>query len=107
MTVIDTQAAELEGLHKITAEQLALVKRRRQLKARREAIEAEEKEIRDELLKEMLADGAFGLLHNGKAVVRRVEVSSNTIDTKRLKSEFPEIANALVLERTYTRVDIS
>lgn len=107
MTVIDTQAAELEGLVQINADQLALVKRRRQLAARKAKIEAEMADIRDTLLGELDADAQMGLVHDGQVIVRKIVVNSTKLDTKALKEKFPEIANSLAVTSTYVRVDIS
>lgn len=103
----EVEAAELEGLVAITPEQLALVKRRRQLQERKDKIDAELKEIRDTLKKDLESEGRTGLLHNGKAIVKRIVVKTNKLDGARFKKEMPELASTFVISSEYVRVDIN
>ena len=105
--ITETEAAELEGIVPITPEQLALVKRRRQLMARKDVIEAELNEIRDSLRKDLEENGQTGLTHNGKVVVRRTELEVTRIDGKALKEKYPEVATEVTIVSQQVRINVN
>jgi predicted phage-related endonuclease len=106
VSATELEAAENEGLVKANAKQVALLKRYHAKKDRLNALQAELDEIRDEFRAQLEEDALQGLLVNGKVMVRRSVVNTPRIDTKKLKADFPEIANQLVLVTTSVRMTI-
>jgi len=90
--VAELEAAELEGLVPITAEQLAAVRKYRRITKRIAELEAERKDIRDDFNHGLSVLGLQGLLHKGKVLVRRSVVHTPRINTKLLKERHPKIA---------------
>lgn len=96
---------ELEALHNenlapATSEEWELIKRARALKARREKIEAEEKDIKRTLDARMDALGLNGLVYRGEKVAQRVVVpATERFDWKTFQGGNPEVVAAYMVPK--------
>ena len=100
VAVTETEALELEGLVDITPEQLAKAKRIKVLRARKEAIEFEMDTLKKELKDDLVSNGLAGLMYRGRKFVGRKIVRKSFVNQGRLRSEFPEVAEAVTEIRT-------
>ena len=82
-----------------TAEVLALVKRAVELRRRENAAKAEREQIRDLLGDIMASDGIDRIVSAGTVRVTRSVSTPARIDTKALKEDYPDLAEALTVIR--------
>jgi predicted phage-related endonuclease len=73
--------------------------------AKREAEAAEKRAA--EKVREYLGSADMGLDEHGEPVVRKTVVVSHRLDTKRLRAQEPEIAEAFTVESESVRVDLA
>lgn len=80
-----------------TAEVMALVRRSVDLRKRENALKAEREEIRDLLGDIMASDGIDRIVHQGTIHVTRAVTTPARIDTKSLRENYPDLAEALTV----------
>ena len=102
----EAEAAALEGFQPATKEQIARAKRYDTLQARKDALEAELKEIRETFKVELLEADAKVLTRNGKAIARVSTFTTQRIDSRSLREELPEVAAKYTVEAIQTRVTV-
>lgn len=102
----EVEAAALEGFQPATKEQIARAKRYDTLQARKDALEAELKEIRETFKMELLEADAKVLTRNGKAIARVSTFTTQRIDSRTLREELPEVAAKYTVEAVTTRVTV-
>lgn len=94
------QAAEAEGIFVPTAEDVALVRRYRELQRRIDAATTEQKAIVKSLQASMNARDAEKLALDGKNVAQWIAVSSREVDIEALKATNPGVVAAFEQAKT-------
>lgn len=102
----ETEAAELEGFHVATKEQIAKVKRIDALQTRKDAIDAEMKELKAELVSDLRKLDGKVLTRNGKAITRISTFIVRKLNTTLFREEQPELAAKYTVEAVQTRVTV-
>jgi predicted phage-related endonuclease len=93
----DPKAVDADG--KMVAALRALT----QLREQRKAIDEQEKQLTD-LIKEAAGDGDTIFLVNGKKAATVSQSIRRTIDTKRFKADYPDLAETLMVESVTRRL---
>lgn len=104
--LMDAQAAaEAEGIFSPTDEHVRLLRRLKNLRERKAAIETEEAAIEKSILADMEKVGARSLTVNGKNWVLISDTHQNVVYTDLVEQNYPEIVAAYVEAKTeYDRV---
>jgi len=102
----EAEAAALEGFQPATKEQIARAKRYDTLQARKDALEAELKEIRETFRLELFDADAKVFTRNGKAIARVSTFTTQRIDSRSLREELPEVAAKYTVDAIQTRVTV-
>ena len=80
----------------IVKEKHQLIESIRLLEVQKKTIEEKEKAMRGELLEAMQEYGVWDIDNDDWAITRIPESTRDTVDTKRLKEEFPSIAQKMM-----------
>lgn len=88
---LDMTAAALEGLAPMPDDLIPLRTRRLALMKRRDKLDEELDQIRDEFAERLEEDNLQGFILDGKVRARRSEVHNTRLDTKAIKAELPDV----------------
>lgn len=102
----ETEAAELEGFHVATKEQIAKVKRIDALQDRKDALDDEIKKLKAELVSDLREVDGKVLTRHGKAIVRISTFFVKKLNSTLLREEQPELAAKYTVEAVQTRVTV-
>lgn len=80
----------------IIREKHSLIENIRLMELQKKGLEEKEREMRDELLKTMQEYGVWDIENDGMKITRIPASTRETVDTKRLKKEFPSIASKMM-----------
>lgn len=91
------EAAEAEGIFEPTAEDMALLKRHRALKARKENVDAEMKAIEAKIFDSMDERGARALAVNGKNLALISPATSTKFDITAFRKAYADLAKKFTI----------
>lgn len=106
ITQAEVDAAELEGFHVATKEQIAKVKRIDTLQDRKDALDDELKRLKAELVSDLHEVDGKVLTRFGKAIVRISTFTVKKLNSSLLREEQPELAAKYTVEAIQTRVTV-